>query len=475
MSDTVLTTWWESKLARRLDLVAGSVAIVLLCTVALEEDLAWVFWLVGAAIVVFLTMTRWPYGALLTLTVMSVMPRFFVEVFGWKARPEHFAAAIICVVLGVRVLRHKSVVKFDKLDYWILAYVAINYVSSAFESSAPSTTLRWALQNNLGVVPYFLVRFLVRDVGTLEKAFRMLLGIGIAECVYGILCYLSLHAFGTTGGMEIGQYFGDVAAPFGSMYEPNLFGAYAGCCAVMFLALYMLEGQNRTSSLVCFLIASLATVLSFSRAALLALVVASGWVLWKARSGGSGGRRALWTIVLGAALIMFVAASTFGDVLRERFNNLFYQGLTEETTITRFIVIEEALREIPNHPILGSGTASFNLSFDWARYVPEWGSDKTWIGNTPLRILHDTGLLGLTAILGFFVSIWRKIRPALRGGISQVPALVALSAGTLLYCISFQSTDGSVLAFTWVHLGFLASAALLLKGTSRNDLTRGEA
>lgn len=474
MSETALTAWAKSPWAHWLECLGWGAAILLFLRLALEEDLTWVGWVIAGVAVVLLTVSRWPYGALLVLTAMSAMPVFFVEIFGWKARPEHFAAAIIAAAVAVGLALYKRRVQLNKLDYWILAYVAINFISSAFGSPAPAATLRWALQNSLAVLPYFLIRFLVTDLETLGKAFRILLGVGVAESVYGIFCYASHELFGSTIGMSIGQYLSDVAAPYGSMYEPNLFGAYSGCCAVLFLALYVAGGQNRTGHLACFLIAALASVLSFSRAALFALVIAVCWVLWKARSGTSSGHRKLASIVLAAALILVVAASTLGGVLRERFINIYYQGLAEETTISRFIVMEEALQEIPKHPLLGSGTASFNLSFDWARYNPEWVSDKTWIGNTPLRVLHDTGLLGLAAFLGFFLSVWSKILMELRGRGNRSPMLIALSAGTLLYAISFQLTDGSVLAFTWVHLGFLASAAILIKSPDHDMAMQGE-
>jgi O-antigen ligase len=125
--------------------------------------------------------------------------------------------------------------------------------------------------------------------------------------------------------------------------------------------------------------------------------------------------------------------------------------------------------------LLGTGTASFNLSFDWASFVPSWAGDTTWIGNTPIRILHDTGLVGVATLVGFFMSVWWKIRKALRNRGDAVPVLVALAAGCLLYGICFQSTDGSVLAFSWVQLGFLASAATLVEGAIHNSALQGEA
>lgn len=473
MSDAV-TSWRQSTFAQRLDLVALIAALAVVCRLALQEDISWIGWIPAAAAALVLTACRWPYGALWVLIGTSMMPRFYIEIFEWKARPEHFAAALVASGIVIWLAFSRKRLQWNQLDYWILAFVAINFISSAFGSSAPASTLRWALQNSLAILPYFLIRILVRDSETLGKAFHILLAVGGLESAYGIFCYIAHHTFGTSVGMEIGQYFVDVAAPYGSMYEPNIFGAYAGCTAVMFLALYLFKDRGRTAYLMGFLVASLATVLSFSRAALLGFGIAVCWVFWKARSSSGGKRRSVTTIMVAAAIILGFSASALG-VLRERFSNLYVSGLAEETTMTRFIVLEEALQEVPSHPFLGSGTASFNLSFDWASYVPEWAGNNAWIGNTTVRILHDTGLLGLATLVGFFVSVWWKVRKRLRNASGAVPMVVALAAGCLLYGICFQSSDGSILAFSWVQLGFLASAVTLAEGSMDNAVSKGDA
>jgi O-antigen ligase len=264
--------------------------------------------------------------------------------------------------------------------------------------------------------------------------------------------------------MGIGQYMVDIAAPYGSLYEPNLFGAYTAFCAVLFLALYLVGEKHRRGFLICYLVASLAAALSLSRAVLVALVIASGWVFWKARRHETTYRNSLTFLVPVSALVLIMGVTVVGGVMRERFADLFSQGLEEETTLIRYVVITEALKNIPNHPLLGTGTASLQLSFEWTTYVPEWGNERAWVANVIVRILHDTGFLGLSAFLAFVISLWLKIRQALRGQNSQLPMLVGLSAGALLYSISFQSTDGTILAFSWVHLGLLASAAILMNG-----------
>jgi hypothetical protein len=43
--------------------------------------------------------------------------------------------------------------------------------------------------------------------------------------------------------------------------------------------------------------------------------------------------------------------------------------------------------------------------------------------------------------------------------------LLGLWAGALIYFITFQATDGTILAFSWIHFGLLASAATLSPAT----------
>lgn len=468
--ETTQAKWWDCNFVRRAELLALIGVGVIVYQLALEESLGWMVWVAIGAVVLLLTVSRWPYGAVIVLIASSVTPRFFIEVFGWKARPEHFAVALISVIVGVWLLRHRGELRLEKLDFWVLAYIALNYFSSAFRSSEPSATMRWALQNNLAVLPYFLIRFLVQDVGTLRKAFRILLAVALAESAYGIVCFASHHAFGTAIGMETGAYFSDVAAPYGSLFEPNLFGAYAASCAVLFLSLYLGNSRHRSACMAGFLVASLATVLSLSRAVLVAFVFAIVWMVRKTRQVN---RRWNWRAIIlvpAVGLVLLLIVPSIRAVLQERFANLFYEGLAEETTVTRYIAMGEALQDIPAHPLLGSGTASFQLSFDWAKYVPQWTNNPTWIGNVVVRIAHDTGLVGLVLVLGFLISIWHRVRQNLHRRTPETPILLGLWAGTLLYCISFESTDGSMLAFTWVHLGFLASAAVLVNESNLNSL-----
>jgi hypothetical protein len=462
-----VATRWDSPVIKYFETICALVLVGMLSWIAMEENLSWVIWVLVGLVSVLLTAIRWPYGAASLLIGASATTHFFVEVFGWKAHPEHFAVVIVCFAAAAQFLVGKYYARFEAPDYWIFAYVVINFISSGFGSPAPASTLRWALQNSLAILPYFLIRFWAQDFKTVQNIFRILLAVGLIESAYGIGCYFCHQLFGTSVGMELNQY-GNLAALYGSQFEANLFGAYTACCAILFLSLYLGGRARRLFFLIGLFVTSLAAVLSFSRAALIALVLIAAWVLRRVRSIGSRRQTNVAVLAIGLGVILVLGVSTVGGVLQKRFADLFSEGLAEDTAIVRYVVIIEALKDIPTHPFLGMGTSSFQLVFDFGQYLPDWTGNATWIGNVTVRVVHDTGFLGLATLIGFFVSLWSRVRHGLRREGMEVTILLGLWAGSLLYCITFQSTDGSMLAFTWVHLGLLVSAAVILSGSYRN-------
>lgn len=459
MSQSIPFQWRNSKTARIIDYVGAAAAFCIVCRLVTEENVAWLAWIVVGVCVLSISFVKWPYGALAVLIGTSVMPRFYVEISTWKLRPEDVGVAVVGVAIAGWFLFHKKKFDLATLDYWIVVYVLLNYISSAFASPEPASTLRWALQDNLAVLPYFLIRLLVRDLRTLRNALRIFLVVGVLESIYGTLCFVSNRLFDTTVGVEVGQYLYSVAGPYGSMYEANLFGAFAGCCAVLFLALYLTEKQNRVIRLTGFFITSIALFVSLSRGALLAYIIAVLWLLARNHWSGSGLRLPITPIASVIVIILALSFTPVGDIVLERFRSLITDGLTEQSTMVRLVIYSEAALQVLQHPILGTGTASFNLTFQFAEQIAGGATENIWVGNAPLRILHDTGLLGFTAILGFCISVWIRIRRGLQSKNADVGILMGSFAGALLYGVSFQLTEGTHLAFFWVFVGLLVSSA----------------
>ena len=107
MSHTTSLGSWNSKTVRRVDVLAVCVAVCIVCRLAWQEDLTWIGAVAVCGLVVVLTAVRWPYGALIVLIGTGAMPVFFVEISSWRARPEHFGAAIVFVAVLIWMLTSK--------------------------------------------------------------------------------------------------------------------------------------------------------------------------------------------------------------------------------------------------------------------------------------------------------------------------------------------------------------------------------
>jgi len=211
--------------------------------------------------------------------------------------------------------------------------------------------------------------------------------------------------------------------------------------------------------------------ISLSRAALGAGVLILGFILVVAF------RRDL----LNRKICLNIAAATLAATLlvgpfvlahyTERFSTVDVSDYTEDpNTLTRAVQTVSAINEIGKHPIFGGGAASFQLAFDWETFGEGWG-DIGWIGNTELRVLHDTGVAGFFTFIIFLIYLAWLARKVLKRESS--PELIALLAGGVVYCITFQATEGTLLAFTWVHLGLIGcGVAIMSRGQEHADEAR---
>lgn len=407
--------------------------------------------------IALLWFARSPRAAIIAMIVASATPRLAINIGGLNARPEHIVGGLM--LLTVPFLRKKQgqQAAWIASDYWLLGYIFFNFFSSLFMSVQPGQTTKWAAQQVLAILPYFLLRFLITDRARLRWAFQVLLIVGTATVSYAVICFYANVAFGTELGVETAQY-GDIPATFGLQYEANILGAFSGALAVMMLAMYIQE--RKTKYLVGFsCIGLVAMGASLSRAALGATLVGLALVgiygLMRHLLNGKAIRSiALATVFAGLMIGPFVLSH-----YTERFSTVEIADPTADpNTMTRAVQTFSAFDEILSHPFFGGGTASFQLAFDWESLGAGW-EDQGWIGNTELRVLHDTGVAGLIVFAGFVLSLvwngWKALRR------QSGPELVALLASACVYLISFQATEGTLLSFTWVHLGLIGCALSL--------------
>ena len=403
-------------------------------------------------------------GAIIALIIASSAPRLFVEIGGLKARPEHFVCGILCISILFLWKKRSQPVRWIWPDYLLIAYAVMNIFSSLFASIEPRQTIKWALQQVLIILTYFFLRVLIQDRKDLRKAFMAMLAVGAVAVVYGIICFYSNLLFGTEFGMTIAQY-GDLSAPYGLQYEANLLGSTSGALSVMMLVTYLYD--HRRKYLVGFTVAFAGMAISLSRGALGATVIGLGVVaIFGLRKGLLRGHVVL-NVGKATLCALLVVLPAVVPQYAERFNTMdIGEPAVDPNTLTRIVQVSTAFDEVLKHPVLGGGTSSFQLEFDWQSLGEEW-EDQGWIGNTEMRVLHDTGIIGLVIFAGFVLSLLRRSRKVLK--LEPNPILIALLASALVYCISFQATEGTLLAFPWVHLGLIGSAIAVLIASKAED------
>jgi O-antigen ligase len=445
--------------------------IVWLCG---SEDLTWVPIVLGACALFATVSMWWPRGGLVALLISSALSRFFVEVNGWNARPDHIVTGFILVAwltgLPFREHRKHPTVVMTSVDRLVFAYILMNYVSSMFFTPQMSLTLRWALMTNLAVLPYFVVRFLGTRYGYVRRAVGYLLVVGVLVSGYGISCFLLNRAFGTQFGIEAAKYDGGIPGTCGTLYDSNMFGNYTACCSVVFLGLYLFGDDRRRQHyyIAGFLLTAVAMVVSLARASLLAFVVAVLFLMYVAVRRRTVPRRRLLHLAAVGAVLVLTASLLVGTYLRARFGTV---GVGEDSSaFARVFMFVGALKDIGQHPLFGTGTGSFHVLFAPEDYFPEMaGQAYNFIENIFLRALHDTGVIGLGILLALMTCIATRVRRLMRDVTTgSDPMLIGLTAAVLIDLVAFQFSDGSSLSFAWIHLGLLGSLIHLLerKGTT---------
>ncbi len=457
--------------------MAGEIAILMwLCaTEGLEQLVFFAAVVLLSGGIVALAFLDWPVGCIAVLALGAAMPRFNLLVGGLHVRPEHVATGIAIVAIAVQLLRGHIVpnLRWKNFDYCVLAYVFLNFLSSALTSPQPSKTLQWACLNALVVTPYFLIRILVRSDRDVWSALHVMLWLGLIEAIYGTGATISNYLAGTTWGIEQGQY-GEIPGTYGTQFEANLFGSYTACCALMFLAILLLGRESRRSWYALGVTLGLiAAVVSLARSVLLGLPIPLLVLLFLSFKKGKLRIRQLLPLAIGSGVLLLILSPFLVQYLTERFSTLGDSvAATDTTTAGRLLQLGIAIEHVMEHPILGQGTSSFQLLFrlsDMGIFVNYADNDIGWISNTPVRVLHDTGIVGLAAFLGFVTYLGLGTYRAVRSASDSTKiSIVALSAGLLLYAITFQATEATLLSFTWIHFGVLGAAvAVSLENAGR--------
>lgn len=424
--------------------------------------------LVSAVLVGTVLVVGWPFSAVAVLVVAPLLTHYRIDVASVSVRPEHVAVLVIALLGGIQVFMQRGRLRWPASVWLALAWWAVNMVAGAFFSPLPSSGLQNGLRIGASVLVFVLMVNLIPDRRQWWWAVWLFLAMGVAEAAFGVLAR-ALYPAGVNLGVQVAWNFTE-PIPYGTFEEGNLFGSHVASWALLLLMLIMAgravswSARRKVVLLLGLLVLLLGLYLSLSRAAWL-MFVAGAALIWVFH------RRDRWhqsnRLLLVAAAVPFVVLLTLEVAphlpsswpFAERLQS-FLSLESDATFSARLSDWSLALNDWRRQPLTGWGPGSF---FDLHGVLR---SNPAWISNLSVRLLHETGVLGIVSFTGFVAAL---LLPALEVVRRQVrmedrSALLGLIiAYFVLLLIAYQSTDGIWLAASWVNAGLIASGTYVLR------------
>lgn len=356
----------------------------------------------------FLTIAAVPLAHLAVVLVVSTqVTRGRFGAAGFHFLPEHFAL----VALGsAMVLRQGAVLARRAATYEVLllAWILWSFLTSLSYSPDPAKSfaiigwmmlawlILWCLRS------YFLASMVERQKLVWLGA-RVGAALGAASFVLWVVALLG----GTTVGVQPEYVTGSFAAK-GLALEANFLGAQALCWLFLIVRAAVLQRTPISPWQVTGLL--LGMVASMTRAAWIAFMVVLATAFVVARSKRLSGdmrqpshrssswRAALAGIVLAALLLPF--AGPAGEKLQAAFD---FGSTTGQARAVNWKLAWNDLSESGAY-VTGLGTNSFGQRH-LSRTLP---GEPDYLGNLPLMVLYDSGIIGVLLFAAAMTSIVMK-------------------------------------------------------------------
>lgn len=398
--------------------------------------------------------------AVFAATVQSVS----VDVLGMTFRPEMLLASI----LALRAFTMRQRRGLGRSEWFLLAFAAILIVSSFLEAANVGASLRGAALMSFGMLTYLavVVAFPTEErLVTGVRIFLVALGLGAAA---GIAALGSHYAFGTTFGITFLDTLDLFPSVKGVAYEHDLYGSMSAAGAIIFFVLWrekstiVSDGWLLAGGWLC----ALGAVLALARGAWVALAIAGVVALLVARPRRSVAPLfAAGAAIVGVLALLLVVFTEFdvGEKTEATAGALGIQSsralaFGSTTGAQRVAEWKIAYSDIRTSPLMGLGAVSYGQ-----RHLVKtsYGSKPAFLGNWLVRVIYDTGLIGLGLFLAFAWPIVWPSRSVVRPSGDLASIARALVCGCVVIAVAYLATDALLLVWPWILLGLTRSARLL--------------
>lgn len=411
------------KAATPRNLTGVCLGIALGWSIVAEPKLAVVLLAVGACLAVQAIGVR---RLLVVLIVATFVTRFRIVVAGFHFMPEHvvLVAALLSLALSTRLNRVWTVLRSPTV---LLLGLFIAWATAVSFLQAPDRSASLAIAGWLALDWLILVFALaaVDDSKTLERVgSAAAVGAAIAAIVLWALSSAGLIAFGTQQETLTGA-----PAAYGLSFEANIL---ASTLAIWLFLILTGSRSNRFRAIALSLLGT-ALVLSLTRAAIIGLVL--GLVVWAVLEGRVARRHVLRS--LAAAAVAIAALSVFAPTVTRPFTTKL-AAATEFKSGTGRLRVESwtsALGDIHGSAdaIVGLGLNTFGQRH-LDPTAPELDRDY-YLGNMPLEIFYDTGLVGVLLLVAALASMrpLRRARPGRAAGLIVIFLVCSIATSTFWF------------------------------------------
>ena len=443
--------------------------------------------------ITFLVLTSLTLGttrsALALLVVASLINRYAVTLGGLHLKPETVAVPLVGLVVVGELAAHRRLPRLTLVDWLLGAWIVANGLGSLY-APLRGTSLKLTVQLALLCAGSLAIRQLIRSGVDLRVALAVMLGGLTVVAAIGVVAYV-LYPLGPNLGIQIDPITHRPTA-YATLFEGNLFGSSIMVGWFWWLVALLTGTSRRWLAVLGLAITTAGVEVSLARGTWLAIAVTllvAGIVLLANRPrsmislsphAADLGLAAFTALVLSAIVLLSpgslvvqalhrpavvgntttagaarggtVGSQSASPAIIQRATTLSEPG-ADATVTQRLEIVRSAVRDWRVHPLTGLGPGSYGESHIDTSHQP------AWIGILPVRILHDTGILGTVVFLAFGVVLARRWLAALRACAAAWlrAALIAQGLGLIALLIAYTATEGLELLFAWVVLGLLVA------------------
>lgn len=409
----------------------------------------------------------------MTLYILSLGFQNLLDlpVVGHRLQIPEIVFALI-VIYSIFNYRH-FLFRFDRIDYVILLYLALNLISSVWNESGLSSYLE-----TLGRVYLFGVYFLFKTITSKWDISRLKRYVINNFTFLGIVS--SLIAFvGWIIAMNINEnnllatsyenypYFGTIYRIRGATPTPTMFAVLLSFSAFLLTASIIEKKSTRKRDLIFLSIILIASFLTFSKTFL--LIVSGIGLIFLREKGLFKKYNFLEPILIFSISILFIASSHFLFFKSDSDWNKKLESTPFSTNEILFendkiIVLESfylfskrcAIEISKINPILGVGPGNFNQSM-YKLDKNKFPALKKLMGVDPHSVyfgtLAENGFLGLICLFFIFYFLLVKLRNT---NIGESNFIYALFMIFVLLLIEGITTDIMNFRNLWVIMGVVA-------------------